>query len=140
MSMKMIKSKSSASKGSGDSNDNVNDLIHRREICGGTVTHDGRDIHVPVPTNSYSLNSRVQSSSLRTTSTYDWQSGTFRREPMDLLDSAKHNINTMKIRTVTSGRNEPEDKNMNLYGVPCSQGVIRAPKSKIRKSGRKGKK
>ena len=138
MSMKVIRSKA---KGSGGANDQIySQSMYRREICAGTVEHNGQSHHVSAPTNSIPLDCRVQKSSLRTTLKWDWKNGGYTRESASLLDNSRRSINSLKVRSVTSGWNEKHDDEANL-AVGMASPVVQVKKDSVKtKKGKKDKK
>lgn len=136
--MKIIKS---STRGGGDANDNAySRSMYRREVCVGTVGPNAivgsTPLKVSAPTNSIPLDARVQHSSLRSTVKYDWQTGGTTFVPRSIVDNAHENINTMKIRTVTSGRNERHDDQMNVYGIPAMPNAVRRVNKRKKKGTR----
>jgi len=121
-----------------------------RSTITGTVNHAmadkrayRRDIplgDINVPANSHPLSSMVESASLRSTERYDWQTGTFKREQLDVVDNARRNINTLKIRPVTNARHCDESSctNSPMYGGMYG-GMMAMPASAVGGRNRKKK-
>lgn len=63
---------------------------------------------VEVEVNSHSLNSRIPQNSLRSRIAYDYPTGQYHREPMDVLENAQHHINRLKTHGVTNRLSRPE--------------------------------
>lgn len=105
--------KTSDRKPSGVTHNDAYSKIRHREDCLSTI--GDHSVHAQV--NSRTLNSMVESASLRTTPVYNWETGTFSDKKMDVLDNARRHITSLKTCTVTSGRHDKKDDTNKLYGV-----------------------
>jgi hypothetical protein len=112
--------------------DRAYSTIYRSETCAGMGGGD----HVLVQTNSRPLNSFIEDSSLRSRLAYNWESGTYERKNLDVVENARANINSLRLHPVTNGRHEASEK-MQPW---MSNSAIMAVPTVTRKKSRKGKK
>jgi len=89
------------SKSGGVNHQKAYDHMHRSETCVGTV-RAGESVHAQ--TNCVPLSAYVESGSLRESSRYDWKTGKFVKEKMDVMSNARDNMNYLKVRPVTDAR------------------------------------
>jgi hypothetical protein len=112
----MAKIKSTLTGGSTVNHKKAYDRVHHREDCVGT-TRNGDHVYAQV--NSHPLDSMIESESVRTTNRYDWKTGEFKKEKLDVLENSHLNITTLKVRPVTNARaREYTDKGYGIAGNP----------------------
>jgi hypothetical protein len=96
--------------------------IHRSEVCAGGAG----DTLVHVQSNSKSLNSMIESASVRDQDVYDWKTGTMTKKKLDVLANARRNINTLCVHPVTNARaREDEKSGMGSSPTCCEYGSTR---------------
>jgi len=110
--------------------------IHRSESCVGPIA-DGTDVHIQ--TSRRPLSAFVESDSLRSVVEYDWKTGTYARRQLDIVENARRQIRSLKVRPVTNGHHVPSEEMPN-YGIGMAVASTPAPASTSSSSLRKKKK
>ena len=103
--------KTRISSGNPVNHDQADARIHRREGCIGVTSRSESYAQV----NSRPLNEFVQKASLRQEEAYDYKTGMFVKRDMDILTNAQRQVNTLRIKTVTSGRQERQKDKEKKY-------------------------
>ena len=105
--------------------------IHHRDVCAGS-TRDGTPVSVPV--NSHPLSAYVESDSLRSRPVYNWETGTYSEQKLNIVENAHAQINRLKIHPVTNGRHEESEK-MPRWGMAVASTPAVSKTGKKRKKG-----
>jgi hypothetical protein len=107
-------------------------IHHRDSSC--MTTANGT--HVGVPSNSLALNNFVESDSVRSKVVYDWQSGTYRQEKLDIVENGHAQINRLRIQPVTNGRHVESEKMQGNRGWAVEMATPTVTKAKKPKRGK----
>ena len=115
---------------SGDFHGSAYKRVHHRD---STCMTTANGTHVGIPSNSLALNDFVESASIRSKVVYDWQSGTYRQEKLDIVENGHTQINRLRVHPVTNGRHMESEK-IPTWGmaVPSVPSVIKT-NTKIKK-------